>query len=172
MNAVSGLCLRIEAVLKRHDPKRLAGLRPGIREADLSRLERALTYPLPEAYRALLRWHDGEADWLANGEPREKGFIWGPSSRFYPLEVALEKRRGLLSTRTALGAGRLPFAQGQDCTWLLDLEPGVPPTPGQVLTLTTDSDREGQGKTHVNVEHTSLENWLEARAQKLERFFL
>jgi cell wall assembly regulator SMI1 len=184
MSSLTERCARLQLILERHDPKRLAGLQPEIPARKLERLIKQFPYRLPDDYLLFLQWHNGEGAYLAGGEVREKGIIWGPSSRMYPLEVALETYqnwRQLNATYTvtsevqqpahSICEGWWPFAQGQHQTWLMDMVPGAGGQVGQVISSTGEFSREQAPNYHVHVAHASFSDWLESCVRKFETFF-
>ncbi|GGQ96249.1 SMI1/KNR4 family protein [Deinococcus ruber] len=57
---------RIDAWYAQHAPAIHATLRPGATEADLDALEQHTGLPLPDAFRTLYKWHDGQ-NWDVGG---------------------------------------------------------------------------------------------------------
>jgi cell wall assembly regulator SMI1 len=52
---------RLEAWLRKNHPEALAGLAPGVSEAEIAKVEARLDVRLPEGMRALYLWHDGNS---------------------------------------------------------------------------------------------------------------
>lgn len=81
---------RLEAVLKTNAPYVSTNLRPGISEAEISKLEERYHIQLPEEIKAIYQWHDGTA-------PNTNHWInFIPIHRFVPLEESLESRAALV----------------------------------------------------------------------------
>jgi cell wall assembly regulator SMI1 len=181
---------RLKAVLKLHDPIRLAGLRSPATPQAIVELERAIGLQLPLDYRESMKLHDGELEFFDECSPREKGIILEPSSRLYPLEaVSLERKRMLeidddnIETVT-VGSARikqpnriicekwLPFAQSETAFYILDLDPNSTGTFGQVLLGGRYVDRtRGTYIYHFDLEAESFTTWLKDRMQEFDQFY-
>ena len=87
---------RLEAVLRTNAPCVWTNLRPGISQAEISKLEQRYHVQLPEEIKAIYQWHDGTASntnhWIT--------FI--PIHRFVPLEESLETRAALAPENASL----------------------------------------------------------------------
>ena len=136
-----------------------AALNPGAEETDLDAFETQLGLTLPEEFRMLYRWHDGQAESMVTTEPGVFGLT------FLPLERVWEQWSGLSKTlndfpkvnaevaepneqvshpaghvrQVFIDIGRVAFCSTDDWNAVgIDLNPGPLGTVGQVVTFGQD----------------------------------
>jgi cell wall assembly regulator SMI1 len=158
--AVTGLLPHheLEVWLKVHLPRVVAALQPPASEARLNRLESLIGVALPEDYRSLYRWHNGQTEKVFAGP-------W-PGLRFMPLdlvekqwkfwyhlldretpegrasydEMAVSVRPGTIKEKY-VNARWIPFAECGSSDYLgIDLDPGPNGSYGQVINFGRDQD--------------------------------
>ncbi|WP_216322565.1 SMI1/KNR4 family protein [Deinococcus aestuarii] len=172
---LTAVLTRLEAWYAQHVPAVHATLRPGVTEAELDAFEARNDLRLPQAFRTLYRWHDGQ-DWSVGG-------VLGLS--FMPLnevEWTRQMWREIAEGETAdmnisiytvshpTGAIREQYAQRDLLPFLsdgggnhvaLDLAPDVRGRAGQVITT-------GRDETHRYVLASDLEGFLREYLARLE----
>ena len=89
------LLARLQQTLETNAPGLTRQLQPGLTAAEISSLESAGGFKLPEDIRAFYRWHNGQA----SGSP--DGLL--PGQRFLPLEVVVRERALLHQQVAAAG---------------------------------------------------------------------
>lgn len=171
---------RLEAWLVEHAPGIHATLRPGAPDVELDALESATGLKLPEAFRTLYRWHDGQ------DQRNYVGGVFGLS--FLPLERVsgewhvwaeiggdpewedLNEDMAAVSVSHPTGAiqaayttpGWLGFlADGGSNSVGLDFNPGPAGTAGQVITF-------GRDEEEKYVLADSLDDFLREYLHRLE----
>lgn len=141
--------------LTRHLPEVAESLNPGATDAQLDRLAALIGAPLPEDYRALYKWHNGQREdpqfltgpWFGLRFPSldEVEAIWSgwgdfaddPWSELNELVVALQP--GVVKPLYA-NRGWIPFAQDGHNHLGIDLDPDLQGTRGQVINFGRDED--------------------------------
>lgn len=171
---LSATLARLEAWLAEHVPDIHAALRPGASEADLDDLETLIGLRLPESFRMLYRWHDGQ-NWEAGGVfglefltlegVRREWETWRQVEAMHP-----DMNEEMPSTSHPPGAGRETYttpgwlgflANGGGNSVGLDFDPGPEGTPGQVITF-------GRDEEHKYVLAESLDAFLGEYVSRLE----
>jgi cell wall assembly regulator SMI1 len=151
---LSAVLARLENWLAAHVPAIHATLRPGATDAELDALETATGLKLPESFRTLYRWHDGQ-DWsvgfalglhfLPLKQVGREWEMWEDIGQSHP-----EMNAEIPSTSHPAGAvrdayttpGWLGFlADGGGNSVGLDFNPGPSGTPGQVITFGRDEEQ-------------------------------
>jgi cell wall assembly regulator SMI1 len=82
--SVSTLAERLEALLQTNAPEALAGLNPGLSDERITELETAANLKLPDDFKLLYRWH--------NGQNTNASTSILPGHRFVPLDQAIVER--------------------------------------------------------------------------------
>jgi cell wall assembly regulator SMI1 len=149
----------LEAWLAQHLPEVAADLRPGATTQDLDSLAAALGAELPEDFRALYAWHDGQA-MVPNAGPwyglsflplervRRDCEMWreiqaesNPETRANLDRHMSSTPPGFVKTQYANGLW-LPFAFDWGGNYLgIDLDPGERGRYGQVINFGRDEER-------------------------------
>lgn len=169
---------RLEAWLAEHARAIHATLRPGATETELDRLETATGLKLPQAFRTLYRWHDGQ-DWSVGGafdldfrrleHVAAEWRMWaeiGGDPEWNDLNeemasVAVSHPAGAIQAAYTT-PGWLGFlADGGGNSVGLDFNPGPAGTSGQVINF-------GRDEEHKYVLADSLDDFLREYLRRLE----
>jgi len=148
----------LESWLKTHLPRVVKALRPPATEAQLNHLQATVGTTLPEDFRNLYRWHDGQTEEVFAGP-------W-PGLRMMPLTVVEKQwtfwdhvldgetdegremydepivsvQLGVIKEKY-INRGWIPFADGGGGNFLgIDLDPGPNGRHGQVINFGRDQD--------------------------------
>lgn len=148
---------RLGAWLLSHRPKYGRSLLPGLAPTDLDRLERALGYELPQAFKDLYAWRNGQAD----VDSLLNNFTWmyaNDVEREHDLMVELVRSEPSVSW----SPGWIPFlSDGGGDFVCLDLDGTCGGAAGQVLEFWHDDDL-------LTIVHDSFFSWLETFVASLE----
>ncbi len=183
LHALKGRLDALEAWLAEHVPMTYAMLNPGVEESDLDAFEAESGLTLPEEFKLLYRWHDGQAESADTMEPGVFS-LW-----FRPLEQVQEQwsySRDILNgdpevnaevarldeqishpaghiREVFIDAGRVPFCSTDDWNAVgIDLNPGPLGTYAQVITF-------GQDEHDKYVLAESLAEFIDEYVRRLEQ---
>lgn len=158
---VSLLIARVESWLAAHRPDYLARLRPGVTDAQLDDFEARFSLRLPDAFRELYRWRDGQ-------QPLYFASFQG-NREFSPLE-SVSNTKELFDSMIGHDfnqpgwwrRGWVPFLDNGGGSHLcVDVTAEDGGLPGQLVAFwKADGDRP--------VEHLSLEAWLADFVESME----
>ncbi|MDX2201555.1 MAG: SMI1/KNR4 family protein [Hyphomicrobiaceae bacterium] len=161
MTDVAALILRMERWLSAHRPDYHALLQPGATDARLDAFEGRFSLRLPDGFRHLYRWRDGQ-------DPMSSAPLY-LNRTFSTLEEVAETKDlldGMIGSDFAEPAhwrrGWVPFLHNGGGSHLcLDLAAEDGGTPGQLVAFwKADRDRP--------VEHPDLETWLATLVAAME----
>ncbi|WP_310584179.1 SMI1/KNR4 family protein [Deinococcus sp.] len=173
----------LEFWLAEHAPMTCAVLNPGVEEAGLEAFEAELGLTLPEEFKMLYRWHDGQAESEVTTEPGVFGLPFTPLAQVWDVWRSLRDtltQHPNTSTEVAaldaqvshparyirevfLDPGRVPFCCTDDWNAVgIDLNPGPLGTPGQVITF-------GQDEHDKYVLAGSLGEFIDEYVRRLEQ---
>ncbi len=183
MSQIEEVWQRIEDVLKVHDAKRLEGLRGGASDEEIKALEQEIGAPLPEDFKESIRIHDGQIG-------TDAGILGGAWELVLSMGMiqVIKMYRGFTQDKKLAdhfnGPGGyiktkdsdkirdiqwdvkwLPIGDNSGNLFLLDFNPGVKGTYGQVIEF----DRV---LGPVRVVAKSFTAWLENYAKRYEKRFL
>ena len=139
----------LQSWLKKHLPSVAASLNAGASDARLDRLEKVIGQPLPEDFRALYRWHDGQPPHAVTGLWYGLDFLsidqvidnWKVHAHIIDHEANNDPNfnesalPGVVKT-VGLNKGWIPFAHDWGGSFLgIDLDPDVNGVRGQVINF-------------------------------------
>lgn len=161
----------LRAWLKKHLPSVAASLNPGASDAQLDLLEKAIGQPLPEDFRVLYRWHNGQSPRAGTGPWYGLNFLsldevidnWkvhadiiDHADRSDPFNFNESAMPGVVKA-VYLDKGWIPFAHDWGGNFLgIDLEPDVNGVRGQVINFGRDEDR----KYAIAPNLTAFVHWM------------
>jgi cell wall assembly regulator SMI1 len=168
----------LDVWLTRHLPEVAADLNPGATDAQLDRLSAKIGAPLPDDFRALYKWHDGQKDQKVNTGPwygltflsldrvLDQWKSWASvidhsSDPESMNESSVSVKPGVVKR---LYANKLwiPFAYDWGGNHLgIDLDPDVNGIRGQVINFGRDEDR----KRAIAPNVTGFVQWLVGQLQ-------
>lgn len=173
----------LESWLAEHVPMTYAVLNPGVEEADLDAFEAESGLTLPEEFKMLYRWHDGQVESMDTTEPgvfnllfmplAQVRHVWGSlrdtltdhpkvNAEVSALDDQVSHPAGYIR-EVFIDAGRVPFCCTDDWNAVgIDLNPGPLGTPGQVITF-------GQDEHEKYVLAGSLGEFIDEYVRRLEQ---
>lgn len=160
----------LQSWLKKHLPSVAASLNPGATDAHLDRLEKVIGQPLPQDFRTLYRWHDGQPRSATTGPWYGLNFLsiddvidnWKVDAHIIDYEANNDPNfnesamPGVVKT-VHLNKGWIAFAHDGGGSFLgIDLDPDVNGVRGQVINFGVGERR----KYAIAPSMTAFVQWM------------
>jgi cell wall assembly regulator SMI1 len=152
---------RMDAWLSVHRAGYHASLRPGVSDDDLDAFEAKFSLELPEAFRALYRWRDGQPN--SNFDSLQHNRMFSALGDIADTKAMLDDMIGTdFDDPATWRRGWVPFLSNGGGSYLcVDVDAQGGGQPGQLVAFwKADEDRP--------VEHASVEAWLAELVASME----